>query len=104
MKQQEGESALEFLKRLSNHIDLVYADQANQNVALKELTTGKQLASAEKQKQAKQDKPYCIYHKNNSHPMDDCKALSYGRQQQQCGGFNHGMTNQYYSGYRDGSA
>uniref|UniRef100_A0A915L232 Uncharacterized protein n=1 Tax=Romanomermis culicivorax TaxID=13658 RepID=A0A915L232_ROMCU len=54
-----------------------------QNEALKKLTTAKQSASAEKQKQVKQDKPYCIYHKNNTHAMDDCKALAHCRQQQQ---------------------
>uniref|UniRef100_A0A915JAU9 Retrotransposon gag domain-containing protein n=1 Tax=Romanomermis culicivorax TaxID=13658 RepID=A0A915JAU9_ROMCU len=30
LKQEEGESALEFFKSLSNHVDLVYTDQTNQ--------------------------------------------------------------------------
>uniref|UniRef100_A0A915JI44 Uncharacterized protein n=1 Tax=Romanomermis culicivorax TaxID=13658 RepID=A0A915JI44_ROMCU len=30
MEQEEGEPALEFLKRWSNHVDLVYADQTDQ--------------------------------------------------------------------------
>uniref|UniRef100_A0A915JID1 Retrotransposon gag domain-containing protein n=1 Tax=Romanomermis culicivorax TaxID=13658 RepID=A0A915JID1_ROMCU len=30
MKQEEGELALEFLKWLSNHVDLVYANQTDQ--------------------------------------------------------------------------
>uniref|UniRef100_A0A915IVT3 Uncharacterized protein n=1 Tax=Romanomermis culicivorax TaxID=13658 RepID=A0A915IVT3_ROMCU len=30
MKQEEGASALEFLKRLSNHVNLVYVDQMDQ--------------------------------------------------------------------------
>uniref|UniRef100_A0A915K7J8 Uncharacterized protein n=1 Tax=Romanomermis culicivorax TaxID=13658 RepID=A0A915K7J8_ROMCU len=58
--------------------------QITQNEALKDLTTVKQSMSAEKQKQAKQQRPYCIYHKNNTHTMDDSKALAYHPQQQQC--------------------
>uniref|UniRef100_A0A915JCV5 Uncharacterized protein n=1 Tax=Romanomermis culicivorax TaxID=13658 RepID=A0A915JCV5_ROMCU len=69
--------------------------KVTQNEASKELTTVKS-ASAEKQKQAKQQRPYCIYHKNNAHAMEECKTLAYRRQQQQRGGFNHGMLNQYY--------
>uniref|UniRef100_A0A915IX45 Retrotransposon gag domain-containing protein n=1 Tax=Romanomermis culicivorax TaxID=13658 RepID=A0A915IX45_ROMCU len=98
MRQEEGESALEFLKRFSNHVDLVYSDQTDQvtrKEALKELTTV-MTASAEKQKQAKQQRPYCIYDKNNTHATDECKTLAYGHQQQQRGGFNRGMPNQYY--------
>uniref|UniRef100_A0A915IAI6 Uncharacterized protein n=1 Tax=Romanomermis culicivorax TaxID=13658 RepID=A0A915IAI6_ROMCU len=85
-------AALEWLQ-LVQKVDKL---QITQNEALKELSIVKQSASAEKQKQVEQQKPYCIYHKNNTHTMDDCKALAYHRQQQQCGGFNRSMANQYY--------
>uniref|UniRef100_A0A915KE60 Uncharacterized protein n=1 Tax=Romanomermis culicivorax TaxID=13658 RepID=A0A915KE60_ROMCU len=98
MKQEEDESTLEYLKRLSNHewlqlVQKVDKLQVTQNEALKELTTVKQSTPAEKQKQAKQQRPYCIYHKTNTHATDDCKTLPYHRQQQR-GGFNCGMPNQ----------
>uniref|UniRef100_A0A915HNS7 Uncharacterized protein n=1 Tax=Romanomermis culicivorax TaxID=13658 RepID=A0A915HNS7_ROMCU len=92
------EIAFEWLQLVQKFDELL----VRQNETLKELTTVKQSASAEKQKQAKQQRPYCIYHKNNTNATDNCKALAYCCQQQQGSGFNHGMSNQYYGGDRAG--
>uniref|UniRef100_A0A915I134 Uncharacterized protein n=1 Tax=Romanomermis culicivorax TaxID=13658 RepID=A0A915I134_ROMCU len=82
-KEQAKESFLAILsKEWLQLVQKVDKLKTNQNEALKELTTTKQSPSAEKQKQAEQDKPYCIYHKNNTHARDDCIALAYHPQQQ----------------------
>uniref|UniRef100_A0A915KXV8 Uncharacterized protein n=1 Tax=Romanomermis culicivorax TaxID=13658 RepID=A0A915KXV8_ROMCU len=70
-EEQVKESFLAILsKEWQQLVQKVDKLQVTQNEALKELTTVKP-ASAEKQKQAKQQRPYCIHHKNNFHATDD---------------------------------